>query len=104
MVDTPQVFGTGIIKACSACITPYKCVQTGCHQVRTTTEVPDFWIPQFDFITGNYNPPYDGWQPHCLKCTTMERMIPTDYGWKCTPCGNSIGRDLRHWNGPESAI
>jgi hypothetical protein len=55
----------------------------------------------FDPITGHFNPPYEGWRPYCLKCITMDRMTPTDYGWKCDSCSNPIGRDLMHWNGSE---
>lgn len=55
----------------------------------------------FDPITGHFNPPYEGWCPYCLNCKTMNRMTPTDYGWKCDSCENPIGRDLMHWNGSE---
>lgn len=48
-----------------------------------------------DFI-----PPYKGWDPYCLKCSTMMRMRPTSFGWECRVCNNPIGRDLRHWYGP----
>ena len=45
------------------------------------------------------NPPYTGWAPYCLMCSTMARMKPTDYGWKCVACGNPIDRTGKHWNG-----
>ena len=44
-------------------------------------------------------PPYPGWAPYCLMCSTMERMKPTSYGWRCVACRNPIGRDLAHWHG-----
>jgi len=46
---------------------------------RTVTVQP--WSPFRD-------PPYAGWAPYCLMCSTMQRMTPTDYGWRCEPCGN----------------
>jgi hypothetical protein len=45
-----------------------------------------------DFI-----PPYEGWAPYCLVCSTMLRMKPTDYGWQCRACGNPINRRLTHY-------
>jgi hypothetical protein len=45
-----------------------------------------------------FKPPYPGWAPYCLKCSTMRRMKATSYGWKCEPCGNPIGKDLCHWS------
>ena len=56
---------------------------------------------------GNAIPPYPGWAPYCLMCSTMGRMTPTDFGWKCegkgdhfnrVGCGNTIGRNLKHYN------
>ena len=44
-------------------------------------------------------PPYEGWRPYCLVCPTIDRMTPTDFGWRCGSCGNPIGKDGKHWNG-----
>lgn len=44
-------------------------------------------------------PPYPEWKPYCLMCSTMDRMVPTSYGWRCWPCGNPIGKDGKHWHG-----
>lgn len=44
-------------------------------------------------------PSYPGWAPYCLMCSTMQRMKPTDYGWRCVACGNPIGKDGTHWHG-----
>lgn len=37
---------------------------------------------------------YDDWKPYCCTCSTMNRMIQEDYGFKCRSCGNLIGWDL----------
>lgn len=37
---------------------------------------------------------YDGWRPYCLNCSTSERMVATNYGFKCLCCGNLIGFNL----------
>lgn len=56
-----------------------------------------------DIDNGPWNPfatpPYAGWAPYCLMCSTMMRMEPTDYGWRCRACRNPIGKDGKHWHG-----
>ena len=37
---------------------------------------------------------YDGWQPYCMTCSTMDRMRSESYGFRCTHCGNMIGFNL----------
>lgn len=49
---------------------------------------------------GNVIPPYKGWKPYCLVCSTMERIKPTDYGWQCVACHNQIGKDCKHYQSP----
>lgn len=39
-------------------------------------------------------PPYTGWQPYCLVCNTMERMLVREYGWQCGSCKNKINHQL----------
>lgn len=47
------------------------------------------------------------WRPYCLMCSTMGRMTPTTFGFKCEGigdafgrwgCGNTIGVDMLHYN------
>lgn len=51
---------------------------------------------EFDPKTGHAIPPYEGWAPFCLKCSTMLRMFETEFGWKCLICKNEINKDLTH--------
>lgn len=37
---------------------------------------------------------YDGWKPFCMMCSYNDRMISTDYGFRCPSCGNMIGFNL----------
>ncbi len=37
---------------------------------------------------------YDGWQPFCMKCSTMARMTKQPYGFQCHYCKNMIGWNL----------
>jgi hypothetical protein len=53
----------------------------------------------YDPTTGHAIPPYEGWNPYCLVCDTMLRMMPIDGGWKCDMCRNEIGLDLQHKSG-----
>lgn len=61
------------------------------------SETPKRWNPGLE-------PPYPGWAPYCLVCSTMMRMKPTDFGWKCRACGNPINRDLTHHNPVGDAV
>ena len=43
------------------------------------------------------SPWYDGWKPYCCvpNCTSrLNRMVETEYGFRCSYCGNMIGWDL----------
>ncbi|EKD22601.1 MAG: hypothetical protein ACD_84C00039G0008 [uncultured bacterium] len=37
---------------------------------------------------------YDDWKPYCGTCSTMQRMVKHEYGFRCAGCGNMIGWDL----------
>ncbi len=37
---------------------------------------------------------YDGWQPYCGMCSTMQRMERKPYGFRCGSCRNMIAWDL----------
>lgn len=39
--------------------------------------------------------PYAGWQPYCLRCSTMRRMDRTTTGFRCSCCKNNIGFNLQ---------
>jgi hypothetical protein len=49
----------------------------------------------FDPITGHVVPPYEGWRPYCLVCSTFVRMEAKPWGgWECVACRNQVGPGL----------
>lgn len=38
---------------------------------------------------------YDGWQPYCMTCNAMARMLLMPFGFECGNCKNQIGFDLK---------
>lgn len=44
---------------------------------------------------------YEGWTPYCLKCSTTERMVEFQHGFRCVACNNHINWDLTHYDGPK---
>ena len=57
---------------------------------------------QFSQEATAFKPPYPGWRPYCLVCSTFYRMEPQFYGWRCVACGNTVGYDLFHYDLPTS--
>lgn len=36
------------------------------------------------------------WRPYCLVCSSMQRMVPREYGFMCLSCDNRIDRNMEH--------
>ena len=37
---------------------------------------------------------YDGWRAYRMMCSSSDRMVSTNYGFKCLSCGNIVGFNL----------
>jgi len=70
------------------------------NKTETFLRISSMWNNRDDIKHTEGN--YPNWDPYCCNpetsCSVMHRMVREDYGWRCSECGNTIGKHLYRIN------